>query len=442
MDAINQWLMPLWNLSPSAPSALVLLARVASQYLPLIAFLSVAVLLSLGEPWRRTAWQMLLAMGAAWLIARGLHSLWPQARPAALGIGTQWLEHGNSPAFPSRHATVGLAFGFAGLLAAPRRAVGALCLLAGLLIAWSRVALGVHFPLDVIAGAAIAAACALAMHRLWPWTPAGSAPPPSPISVSTDAAMPYPPALEVSVLIPAKNEAGNIGPLVREIAAALGADYAFEVVLVDDGSTDHTGAEFLEQCRQRGVRGQLLRHARSCGQSTALATGAQHAQGRYLVTIDGDGQNDPADIPALIAEARRLSAAGPDFCIAGYRRNRRDTRWKRLQSRIANGVRRRVLDDGVPDTGCGLKLIPRQTWQRLPYFDHMHRFLPALVQRIDGRIAVVPVNHRPRRTGVSKYTAWNRVWVGIVDMLGVRWLMLRSQHPTLSSKEVVGEPMP
>lgn len=442
MDAANEWLMPLWNLSPSAPPALVLLARLASQYLPLIDFLALAALLSLSEAWRRTAWQMLLAMGMAWLIAKGLHSLWPQARPAALGIGTQWLAHGLSPSFPSRHATLGLAFGFAGLLNAPRRTVGVLCLLSGLLVAWSRVALGVHFPMDVIAGAFIAACCALAARLLWPQGPSAEQPPPLSAPTSTGPTMPYPAALEVSVLIPAKDEAGNIAPLVREIAAALGGDYAFEVVLVDDGSSDGTGAEFLEQCRQRGVHAQLLRHARSCGQSTALATAVQHAQGRYLVTLDGDGQNDPADIPALVAEARRLSAAGPDFCIAGYRRNRRDTRWKRLQSRIANAVRRRVLDDGVPDTGCGLKLIPRQTWQRLPYFDHMHRFLPALVQRIDGRVAVVPVNHRPRRTGVSKYTAWNRVWVGIVDMLGVRWLILRSQHPTLSSKEVVGGSAP
>lgn len=442
MDAINHGLMPLWNLSPAAPAALVLLARFASQYLSLLSFLAIAAMFSLNEAWRRTAWQMLLAMGLAWLIARGVHSLWPQPRPVALGIGTQWLTHSASAAFPSRHATVGLAFGLVGLLAAPRRSVGVLCLLSGLLIAWSRVALGVHFPMDVIAGAAIAAACALAVRRLGRWTPAASQPRPAPLLISTGLTMPASTGLEVSVLIPAKDEAGNIGPLVREIAAALGAHYAFEVVLVDDGSSDGTGAEFLHHCRQHGVRAQLLRHARSCGQSTALATAAQHAQGRYLVTLDGDGQNDPADIPALVAQARRLSAAGPDFCIAGYRRQRRDTRWKRLQSRIANAVRRRVLDDGVPDTGCGLKLIPRQTWQRLPCFDHMHRFLPALVQRIDGRIAVLPVNHRQRRSGVSKYTAWNRLWVGIVDMLGVRWLILRSLHPTLSSKEVLGEPTP
>lgn len=252
-----------------------------------------------------------------------------------------------------------------------------------------------------------------------------------PFPDSLDAA----PEVQASVLIPAKDEAGNIGALVGEIAAALGPVCTYEIVLVDDGSTDGTGRVFMERCRELGAPAQLLRHARSCGQSTALTTAARHARGLYLVTIDGDGQNDPADIPALLAEAGRMVTQAKDFCIAGYRKNRRDTEWKKFQSRIANAVRRRILDDGVPDTGCGLKLVPRRTWLMLPYFDHMHRYIPALVLRLGGCVAVVPVNHRHRQAGVSKYTAWNRVWVGIVDMFGVRWLIRRGKLPELEQVE-------
>ena len=243
----------------------------------------------------------------------------------------------------------------------------------------------------------------------------------------------------VSVLIPAKDEADNIGALVSEIATALVSVCAFEIVLVDDGSNDRTGAVFQQRCTELAVAAQCIRHARSCGQSTALWTASRHARGRYLVTIDGDGQNDPADIPALVQQATALEAHGEHFCIAGFRHRRKDTEWKKVQSKIANAVRRRILDDGVPDTGCGLKLIPRNTWALLPYFDHMHRYIPALVRRLGGAIAVVPVNHRHRTAGVSKYTAWNRLWVGLVDMAGVRWLVRRSRQPVLERVDVVGE---
>ncbi len=247
------------------------------------------------------------------------------------------------------------------------------------------------------------------------------------------------PELLVSVLIPAKDEAGNIGSLVSEIAAALQPTCTFEIVLVDDGSSDDTGRVFRERCEALGAPAQLIRHRHSCGQSTALWTASRQARGRYVVTIDGDGQNDPADIPALVRQAQALEADGAHFCIAGFRHRRKDTEWKKIQSRIANAVRRQILDDGVPDTGCGLKLIPRATWLLLPYFDHMHRYIPALVRRLGGRIAVVPVNHRHRTAGVSKYTAWNRVWVGIVDMVGVRWLIQRSKQPVLERVDVIGE---
>lgn len=243
-------------------------------------------------------------------------------------------------------------------------------------------------------------------------------------------------ALLISVLIPAKNEAGNIGDLVNEIHRALAGRFPHEVVLVDDGSTDDTGDVFLQHCQQLSTPARLIRHTHSAGQSTALWTGARHAAGRFLVTIDGDGQNDPADIPALVAKALMLEGKHRHFCIAGFRKNRRDTRWKIIQSRIANAVRRLILDDGVPDTGCGLKLVPRETWLGLPYFDHMHRFVPAMVKRLGGAIAVVPVHHRHRIAGVSKYNAWNRLWVGIVDMWGVSWLIRRSKLPLIERMEV------
>ncbi len=255
-----------------------------------------------------------------------------------------------------------------------------------------------------------------------------------PLSAGLDAS-----GLLVSVLIPAKDESGNIAALVSEIAAALQPACRFEIVLVDDGSSDDTGAVFRQRCTELAAPAQCIRHARSCGQSTALWTASRHARGRYLVTIDGDGQNDPADIPALVRQAAELELGGEHFCIAGFRHRRKDTEWKKIQSRIANAVRRKILDDGVPDTGCGLKLIPRSTWALLPYFDHMHRYIPALVLRLGGRIAVVPVNHRHRTAGVSKYTAWNRLWVGIVDMVGVRWLVRRSKQAVIERVDVVGE---
>lgn len=258
-------------------------------------------------------------------------------------------------------------------------------------------------------------------------------------SPSASSSVPSSTSLLISVLIPAKDEAGNVGQLVTEVVEALRPVCDFEIVLVDDGSGDGTAAEFVQRCTALGAAAQLIRHQASAGQSTALSTAARHARGRYLVTIDGDGQNDPADIPALLRQAQALESEGEHFCIAGFRHKRKDTEWKKIQSKIANAVRRQILDDGVPDTGCGLKLIPRATWLRLPYFDHMHRYIPALVLRLGGRIAVVPVNHRHRTAGVSKYTAWNRLWVGIVDMIGVRWLIRRSKQPVVAQVEIIGE---
>lgn len=230
--------------------------------------------------------------------------------------------------------------------------------------------------------------------------------------------------MDISIVIPARNEAGNIQPLVAEIRRAMPAAYHYEIIYIDDGSSDATADEILNEQRQPDSPVRLIRHARSAGQSTALYSGVCHAQGKWIVSMDADGQNDPADIPHLLEQAQAQTNA--HFCIAGYRHKRKDTLSKRLQSRIANGIRQRLLKDQVPDTGCGIKLFPKHTFLLLPFFDHIHRFIPALVQRLGGNIVVVPVNHRDRTRGVSNYTMFSRLGVGVVDMLGVMWLQRRS----------------
>ncbi|MBM3523960.1 MAG: glycosyltransferase [Alphaproteobacteria bacterium] len=235
---------------------------------------------------------------------------------------------------------------------------------------------------------------------------------------------------ELSVVVPVRDEAENIDKLLDEIHAALGMR-DFEVVYVDDGSTDETPAR-LAAARARHPRLRVLRHRRSVGQSAGLLSGIRAARGAWIVTLDGDGQNDPADIPKLLARAQ---AADAPALVAGLRAKRRDTALKRLSSRIANGVRGRLLGDRTPDTGCGLKVFRRETFLCLPAFDHMHRFLPALVQREGGHVENVPVNHRPRAAGRSKYGVMNRLWVGIVDMVGVRWLQRRALRPEIETTE-------
>ncbi|MFC4656355.1 glycosyltransferase family 2 protein [Rheinheimera marina] len=235
--------------------------------------------------------------------------------------------------------------------------------------------------------------------------------------------------MDISVVIPAKNEQGNIQPLVEELVQAL-QQQNFEIIYVDDGSEDGTVATLQTLAKGPFPQLRVIRHKKSCGQSTAVWTGVNQARGRWIVTLDADGQNDPADIPALLQQAAAFSE-GQHFCIAGYRKKRKDTAWKRLQSRIANAVRSRLLQDNTPDTGCGLKLLPRTTYLQLPYFDHMHRFLPALVRRLGGQIVVVEVNHRDRQHGQSNYTMLGRLGVGLVDMAGVMWLQRRSKKAEL-----------
>jgi len=235
--------------------------------------------------------------------------------------------------------------------------------------------------------------------------------------------------MDLSVVIPVKNEAQNIEPLVNEITAALDGLTAYEVLYVDDGSEDGTAGEVMRfAAAVPNLR--LLRHVRSCGQSAAILTGVMAARGGWIATLDGDGQNDPADIPRLW----RLACAAPSnppVLIAGHREKRQDSWSKRAASRIANAIRAKLLGDATPDTGCGLKLFPRALFLELPAFDHMHRFLPALVLRAGGVVRSVPVNHRPRRGGVSKYGVFDRLGVGIVDLFGVWWLQRRIARPHL-----------
>jgi len=230
-----------------------------------------------------------------------------------------------------------------------------------------------------------------------------------------------PPA--VSVVVPVRNEAGNIAPLVAEIAAAL-QDRAFEIVYVNDGSSDATERELCALMSERPWLRQI-RHAQSCGQSAAIRTGVAVARARLVVTIDGDGQNDPAFIPALIAA---FDAGAPRMgLIAGQRVGRKTNAFKKLQSRVANSIRGAVLKDGTRDTGCGLKAFRRDLFLSLPYFDGLHRFLPALVRREGFDVGYIEVVDRPRRHGISNYGFWDRLWIGMVDLFGVWWLIRRKR---------------
>ena len=230
--------------------------------------------------------------------------------------------------------------------------------------------------------------------------------------------------MELSVVIPAKNEEDNVIPLIAEVYSALDGVADYEIVYVDDGSNDNTYANLMSLIDDGQHNLRSVRLENSVGQSTALMEGIYAASGALIVTMDADGQNDPADIPRLLDAARQLPLIS-DFCITGFRINRRDTRWKRFQSRIANGVRQKLLNDGTPDTGCGLKIVPRDTFLKLPYFDHFHRFIPALVRRINGTVVVIEVNHRERQAGISKYNMLGRLGVGIIDLMGVIWLQHR-----------------
>src|ERR1700680_1308712 len=235
---------------------------------------------------------------------------------------------------------------------------------------------------------------------------------------------------EFSVVVPVRNEEENILPLITEIRAALDGAADYEIVYVDDGSSDAT-PQRLAEAAQSCARLRVFRHREACGQSAAIRTGVECARAPWIITLDGDGQNDPADIPALL-EILRDSARPPGLgLVCGHRGKRRDSWMKRASSRIANAVRRSALKDGTPDTGCGLKVFSRQAFLSLPHFDHMHRFLPPLFQSAGAKVISVKVNHRLRTKGRTHYGIHNRLWGGIVDVLGVMWLRRRTKRPAV-----------
>lgn len=229
----------------------------------------------------------------------------------------------------------------------------------------------------------------------------------------------------ISVVVPVRNEEGNIEPLVSEIEAALAEIRPFEIVYVNDGSWDGT-AQVIDRLRQSRPHLRHIRHAQSCGQSAAVRTGVRAARAGIVATLDGDGQNDPAFLQQMVA-ALEAGGAGCGL-VQGQRVGRKDTGFKKFQSRVANGVRSKILRDGTRDTGCGLKCFRRDVYLALPYFDALHRFMPALVRREGYSIAYVDVKDRPRMAGVSNYGFFDRLWVGIVDLAGVRWLISRRKR--------------
>ena len=239
-------------------------------------------------------------------------------------------------------------------------------------------------------------------------------------------------AVAVSIVVPVRNEAENISPLVAEIASALDGRWNYEIIYVNDGSTDATADRLAAVMKQRGNLREI-RHAISAGQSAAVRSGVRAAHGAIVATLDGDGQNNPVFLPDLIVAIER--GGDRTGLAAGQRVGRKDTGFKKIQSRIANRVRSAILQDGTRDTGCGLKAFRREVFLMMPYFDGLHRFLPALMRREGYEIAYVDVVDRPRHSGVSNYGFFDRLWIGIMDLAGVWWL-IRRKKPTPAATEV------
>ncbi len=233
-------------------------------------------------------------------------------------------------------------------------------------------------------------------------------------------------------MVPVRNEADNVAPLIAEIAAALDGRWIYEIIYVNDGSTDATAERLVAAMRLRGNLRQIS-HATSSGQSAAVRSGVRAARGAIVATLDGDGQNNPTFLPDLISAIEKGGECVG--LVAGQRVGRKDTGFKKIQSRIANAVRNAILRDGTRDTGCGLKAFRREVFLALPYFDGLHRFLPALVRREGYEIAYVDVIDRPRHSGVSNYGFFDRLWIGIMDLAGVWWL-IRRKKPTPVATEV------
>jgi dolichol-phosphate mannosyltransferase len=238
---------------------------------------------------------------------------------------------------------------------------------------------------------------------------------------------------ELSVVIPVHNEEANIQPLVDEVRQALDGNIDYELIYVNDGSNDAT-LERLAEAGRECPQLRVISHIESAGQSTAVRTGVLNANGTWIATLDGDGQNDPADIPALYEALMSNSGSGVQL-VNGYRKKRKDTFIKRISSRLANGIRSFLLKDETPDTGCGLKVFSRAAYLELPFFDHMHRFLPAMIQRGGGKVMSVEVNHRERERGSSHYGFFDRLWVGVPDLMGVAWLQRRVTNPIIKKEE-------
>lgn len=243
-----------------------------------------------------------------------------------------------------------------------------------------------------------------------------------------------------AIVSPMLNEATSVEPLARGIAAACAALGPFEAIFVDDGSTDATSARIAE-LRAEFPWLRLIRHSRTCGQSAALRSGVIAARAALICTIDGDGQNPPAEIPRLLAPLLAPLIGGPSGpgLVAGQRTTRLDSVSKRLASRLANRLRARVLGDGARDSACGLKAFPRDVFLALPYFDHMHRYLPALVRREGHAVIHVEVDHRPRANGRSNYTNTGRALAGALDLIGVWWLLRRRRLPDIAPRDTTGE---
>lgn len=239
---------------------------------------------------------------------------------------------------------------------------------------------------------------------------------------------------QIAVVVPVKNEEDNVAPLVREIVTAFEGRLPFEIIYVDDGSDDGTLKALQEARASFAPMLRIVRHKNSCGQSIAVHSGVKAARAPIIATLDGDGQNDPADLPRLW-ERYGDRLPNEKLMVCGERAKRNDSVVRLLSSRIANGVRRRILKDGTPDSGCGLKMFRREDFLAFPRFNHMHRYLPALIQRDGGEAVSVPVNHRARELGTSKYGISNRLFVGIVDMFAVRWLINRGVVPEVIDED-------
>ncbi|MDD5213957.1 MAG: glycosyltransferase family 2 protein [Methylococcales bacterium] len=241
--------------------------------------------------------------------------------------------------------------------------------------------------------------------------------------------------MSLSVVVPVHNEAENIEPLLNEITAALTDFTEYEIIYIDDGSTDNT-LNVLKKARQTIPNLRVFHHEKSCGQSAAVFTGIKAAKFPVIATLDGDGQNNPADICHLYSNLQTQREANSKLAmIAGWRNQRHDTQWRLISSKIANGIRSTLLGDATPDTGCGLKVFLRDAALELPFFDHYHRFLPALMLRGGYQVISLAISHRARERGVSKYGTLDRLWVGISDILGVMWLKTRMKRTEVKEIE-------